>query len=153
MLELEDHEAGLLRNLLDEMGTLLEVRIEADPVTHRLFPRAYEDPDQESAYRELVGDELIDDKQRAVRAARSALGDDGGVSLELEADDVATWLRLLTDLRLAIGTRLEVDEARMSSKVDAGDPDAPALSVLHWLGWLQESLIERAIPAGGGTDP
>jgi hypothetical protein len=49
---------------------------------------------------------------------------------------------LLTDLRLAIGTRLDVTEEKMSDDIDPDDPEAAALSVLHWLGWVQGTILE-----------
>jgi hypothetical protein len=36
-----------------------------------------------------------------------------------------------------------VDEESMSHDVDPDAPDAVAMSVLHWLGFLQESLLEH----------
>jgi hypothetical protein len=54
------------------------------------------------------------------------------------------WLRTINDIRLTIGTRLEVDETKMAAELDERDPEAPALAVLHWLGWLQESFLESA---------
>jgi hypothetical protein len=59
----------------------------------------------------------------------------------LDEEEVDRLLALLTDIRLAIGTRLDVTEERMAAELDRDDPDAAALSVLHWLGWLQESVI------------
>ena len=47
----------------------------------------------------------------------------------------------LTDLRLALGTRLGVDEERMGAAVDPAGPDAAAMTVLHWLGWVQEGIL------------
>jgi hypothetical protein len=44
-------------------------------------------------------------------------------------------------MRLAIGARLEVTEEKMNQAMDANGPDAPAWAVLHWLGWLQESIL------------
>ena len=51
------------------------------------------------------------------------------------------WLATLTDLRLALGIRLGVDEERMGAEVDPSAPDAAAMTVLHWLGWVQEGII------------
>ena len=51
---------------------------------------------------------------------------------------------MLTDLRLAIGARLEVTEELMSADVGPEDERAPALVTLHWLGWLQEMLLKAA---------
>ena len=141
-LELEEYEADLLRQLFDEMRTLLEADIPpSDAVLRRLFPDAFEDEEQASAYRELIGDELHDRKTAALRSARDVVGIGGAVNASLGDEQVDQWLALLTDIRLAIGTRLDVTEERMAAELDPADPDAAALSVLHWLGWLQESML------------
>lgn len=141
-LQLEAYEADLLRQLFDEMRRLLEADIPpSDAVLQRLFPDAFEDEEQAQAYRELIGNELHDRKTAALRSAREVVGETGAVDTVLDDEQVDRWLALLTDIRLAIGTRLNVTEERMAAELDPADPDAAALSVLHWLGWLQESML------------
>ena len=134
----DEQEKGLLGGLLAELETVLDQGPGSDPIRARLYPKAYQDEDEQKSYEELVGDQLQDQKLRIVREARSGLLDD---ALILDEDSLQSWLIVLTDLRLAIGTRLEVTEEVMDRELDPDDPDAPALSVLHWLGWVQESLL------------
>ena len=141
-VKLEDHEVGLLMSLLDEMLTLLEGDIAADPVNRRLFPDAYDSEEDAEAYRELVGSELRAGKLAAVKEIQNALEERAGDAIELSKDDATTWLPVLTDLRLAIGTRNDVTEEKMSEELDPEDPESAGMLVLHWLGWLQESLLE-----------
>lgn len=141
---LENQEAGILRELAKEMRLLLEADIpRSDDVLQRLFPEAYEDDEDERNYQELIGDELRAAKVAALRNVEDALGDKGEIDVELSASDADEWLRFLNDVRLAIGTRLEVDEEKMGREFDPRDPEAPALSVLHWLGWLQGTMLEE----------
>ena len=141
-LELEGYEADLLRQLLKEMKLLLEADIPpSDAVMKRLFPDAFEDEQRAEAYRELIGDELHDRKVVALRTAQELVGASGPVDADLDDEQIDRLLALLTDIRLAIGTRLDVTEERMAADVEPEDPDAAALSVLHWLGWLQESIL------------
>jgi hypothetical protein len=137
-----DDEAELLRRLLAEMEMLLEAKSPQDPVVGRLFPRAYETNEEEESYQSLVGDELVAAKRDNLRSARDTLGTEGPAEAELSQDQADSWLALLTDLRLAIGTRLDVTEESLSKDIDPDDPDAAALSVLHWLGWVQGSILE-----------
>ena len=65
----------------------------------------------------------------------------GPLETSIPEDEVLAWLTGITDLRLAIGTRIDVTEEMMAADLDPKDPTAPALSVLHWLGWLQESIL------------
>ena len=141
---LRDYEADVLRNLTGEMLALLKEEASgSDPVRARLFPEAFEDPDEERTYRDLVGDELRAAKLRNTAMVRTKLGPDGEAELELSGEETEAWLALLTDMRLAIGTRLGVTEEMMSVEPDPKHPEVTALSVLHWLGWLQEASIEK----------
>jgi hypothetical protein len=141
-IRLEDFEAGLLRGLAAEMRLLLEADIpRGDPVEARLFPDAYEDPSDQDAYERLVGDQLKSAKLDALGRVEQELTGDGAVETVLGPEEVDSWLSLLTDLRLAIGTRLGVTEESMEEEIDPDDPDGRAMSVLHWLGWLQEQII------------
>jgi hypothetical protein len=141
---LQDYEADVLRNLTGEMLALLKEEAPgSDPVRARLFPEAFEDADEERSYRDLVGDELRAAKLRNTAMVRTKLGPDGEAELELSGEETEAWLALLTDMRLAIGTRLGVTEEMMSVEPDPKHPEVTALSVLHWLGWLQEASIEK----------
>jgi hypothetical protein len=138
---LDPDEKAVLRRLAGEMRSLLLEGPEADAVLDRLFPEAYEEPADERAYAELVGDELKRSKLRALERLDETLAGDAG-EVALSVDDADAWLTSLNDMRLALGTRLDVDEDRMAAPLEEGDPDAQALAVLHWLGWIQESMLE-----------
>jgi hypothetical protein len=72
-----------------------------------------------------------------------------GGRLALDRDQVDDWLGTLNDLRLVLGTRLEVTEDT-ELEVPDDDPHAQALLVYGWLGWLQESLLSCVEPRPGG---
>ena len=141
-IRFSEDEAELLRRLLAEMETLLAAGSDRDPVVGRLFPRAYEEKKDEESYRALVGDELVSAKKANVRTAGDMLGREGAAEAALSQEQTEAWLALLTDLRLAIGMRLDVTEEKMSEDIDSEDPEAAALSVLHWLGWVQGTILE-----------
>lgn len=140
---LDDAETHLLRQLTAELRALLDggALDPGDPVYERLFPATYEDRKDEASYRDLIGDDLVKHKLAALEHVASALGDDR-TDVTLAGDSLETWLACLTDLRLAIGTRLDVDEQRMVRDIEPSDPDARALAVLHWLGWVQEGVLQ-----------
>lgn len=143
-LRLDEQEAGILRALTGEMRLLLEADIPPqDDVMQRLFPPAHDDEREQQAYEELVGSELRRVKVEALQTVERALAGEGTVSIELTHEEVDDWLRMLNDLRLAIGTRLQVDDTTMERPFDPNDPEAPALSVLHWLGSLQGTMLEE----------
>ena len=144
-MRLDEAEAALLRRLTGELRALLSTSSESpnDPVNRRLFPDAYERDDDSRAYRELVGRELLSTKLHALDQMASTLGDEGDVATTLSSDDTEAWLTSLTDMRLAIGTRLDVDEETMSADIDPADESFSPLWVLHWLGWVQESILRE----------
>jgi hypothetical protein len=131
-----------MRQLLAEMRTLLKAELpRVDEVTRRIFPDAFDDPAEAENYRELVGDELRSNKLAAVDEFEAQLAHQGPADIVLETSAIPRLLSVLTDMRLAIGTRLAVTEETMGTELDPSDPDTPALSVLHWLGWVQESVL------------
>ncbi|MCA1704902.1 MAG: DUF2017 domain-containing protein, partial [Actinobacteria bacterium] len=111
-------------------------------VIARLYPPAYGNAPDAEAYRELIGNDLKNSKVAALEEVATQLGAaPGPFEALIPEEKVDAWLRVLTDLRLAIGTRLEVTEEMLDRDLDPNDPNAPALSELHWLGWVQESML------------
>lgn len=80
--------------------------------------------------------------------SKGARGSAGAV-LTLKPEESRQWLGALNDLRLAIGTRLEVTDDEDSSELYAlsdEDPRKPMVMAYLWLGGLQESLVETLLP-------
>lgn len=142
-------EAQVLRQCVAELAALLADDPDTDdPAVERLFPDVYpEDPEQAAEFRRLTEDDLKAAKLEQAKNVLSALLDSGGeVHLDEETADV--WLRALTDVRLALGTRLGVsDETDIQAELDEAvgrDPSSPRvaqLSVYAYLTFLQESLV------------
>jgi hypothetical protein len=148
-LVLAEEEADVLRNLLAEYLRLLDRNEGPDPVRDRLFPDAsLDDSEVAEDYRSMTSGTLEDDKRRAAQTATNTLGDEGQIDRSMGGEDADAWVRLLTDLRLAIGVRLDVTEDDMGREVDPKDPSQYPMTVLHWLGALQESLV-RALSSEG----
>ncbi|MGW0703285.1 DUF2017 domain-containing protein [Streptomyces sp. NPDC002867] len=136
----------------------------ADPALARLFPEAYADPeagpqDEEmraasAEFRRFTENDLRtrkrDDALAVVRSLDSlTVAGDGGAVLELGAEDCLHWLGALNDLRLTIGTRLEVtdeDENNDLYRLPDSDPRKPMVMAYLWLGALQETLVETLMP-------
>jgi hypothetical protein len=118
-----------------------------DPVLARLLPDAYADDVERAAeFRRYTEDELRTAKREAAHAVLQSLPEKGG---RVVLDDTMTdaWLGALNDLRLALGTRLEVTEEsyRELEGLDPTTRRARELSVYLWLGWLQETLIDTQL--------
>ncbi|MFD5187415.1 DUF2017 domain-containing protein [Streptomyces sp. NPDC058357] len=133
----------------------------ADPALARLFPEAYGDEDGElraasAEFRRFTENDLRTRKREDALAVVRTLdaltaADNGGAVLELTADECRHWLGALNDLRLTIGTRLEVsdeDESDSGSlyRLPDSDPRKPMVMAYLWLGALQETLVETLMP-------
>lgn len=142
-MQLDAPEADLLRGLIRELRDLLtDDSPGEDPVVDRLFPDAYESRADADAFRDMVGDDLRREKLNALEEVWTSLGNQGHATIPLAPEVTGPWLTTLTDLRLAIGTRIGVSEDMMSQDLDADQPTPSSMLILHWLGWVQESMLE-----------
>ena len=134
-LRFHEGEVILLRELLGELEALLEDP--DDPALRRLFPQAHDDPENEEQYRSLVRDQLVAGRSKALSVVRDTLGKE-----TLDAEEADAWLRALNDLRLVLGTRLDVTEDLDYENIDLDEPRGRDLAVYGYLSWLQEQLVE-----------
>jgi hypothetical protein len=122
-----------------------------DPALARLLPDAYgDDAAAATEFRRYTEGDLRAGKRanaREVLATLTPLAGTGG-RLVLDRDQVDAWLGCLNDLRLVLGTRLEVTQ-ETERELDPDDPRAQAMQVYGWLGWLQESLLSCVEPRTG----
>ena len=133
-LRLPEDERTLLRGVA--ANTRMRLR-DDDPALRRLFPPAYEDAEREREYRELTRGQLASGRERALELLEETV-DNPGLSPE-EAD---SWLRALNDVRLVLGTELDVTEDFDWDGLDPDDERLPALSVYAYVSWIQEQLVE-----------
>jgi hypothetical protein len=141
VVRLGPDERELLRRLAAELEGLLAAEPE-DPSLARLRPRAYEDDEVEREFRSLMGGELESRRLENLRGLAETAGRD-----RLDAEDLDRWLAALNDLRLVLGTRLDVSENQFAGGFDPGAPHAYELAVYAFLTWLQEAAVEAAASA------
>jgi hypothetical protein len=127
-----------------------DVPVPEDPVLSRLLPSAYRDDDAAAAdFRRYTDADLRAQKRTDAAHVLEMLPPEGG-RMSLDRDDVDRWLGFLNDVRLALGTVLEVTEDTDPEDYDPEDPAYQALHVYGWLGWLQESLLSCVEPRSSG---
>ncbi len=149
--EAAPHGQDPLEAMMDFSGPTSEPE---DPVLARLLPAAYPDDEEASAeFRRFTEATLRDGKAAGACAIIDALEDAGlppeleedglMIDVELEPPAAETWLRSFTDLRLALATRLEVEEGDEEKwyALPDDDPRAQAHDIYEWLGYLQETLV------------
>jgi hypothetical protein len=145
-------EADPLEAMFDFTGPTEEPE---DPVLARLFPTAYpDDPEAAGDFRRFTEGALRDGKADAAIAIIDSLEDAGlppeltedGLVIDVELDEAEaeTWLRSFTDIRLALATRLEVEEGDEDYWADLPDEDprGQAHDIYLWVGYLQETLVD-----------
>ncbi|MCZ9346788.1 DUF2017 domain-containing protein [Streptomyces sp. TRM76130] len=141
----------------------------ADPVLRRLFPDAYTDPEaapqtaeaeerraRSAEFRRFTENDLRAGKREnalavvgSLDALASASAGEGGAVLKLSPDESRRWLGCLNDLRLAIGSRLDIadeEDTDLLYRLPDQDPRKPMVMAYLWLGGLQETLVATLMP-------
>jgi hypothetical protein len=158
LVELLRNEAAIPRDDVDPFEALMDfsgpTQEPEDPVLARLFPTAYPD-DEEAAseFRRFTEGGLRDGKAAAAVAIIDGLEEAGlpqeltedGLMIDVELDEPTAemWMRSFTDLRLALATRLGVDEDDEAywQSLPEDDPRSQAHDIYEWVGYLQETLV------------
>lgn len=157
-LKLDDAEQGVLSQLFEQMAELLDdsesetsadplakmlnmsgsTQISEDPALARLFPDGYSDDEHASAdFRRFTEQDLRAQKIAALATVRTTLDSWTGKS-SVSAQQAQDWLKALNDLRLVLGTRLEITD-EVETDFDA---DNPGIHLYNYLTYLQGTLID-----------
>ncbi len=159
LVELLRNEAAVPHDHGDPLEAMLRfdgpTTAPEDPVLARLFPSAYaEDQEASAEFRRYTEGGLRDSKALGAATIIDTLEEAGlppqlgeqklVIDVELDEATALVWLKSFTDLRLALATRLEVeedDDAYWASLPD-DDPRAQAHDIYDWIGALQETLVD-----------
>lgn len=126
-----------MRDLPDQLRTLLEAPDEGDPAVDRLFPPGYADEhaDRNAEYAVLTRDDLTERRLAGVAEMASTIDAD-----RLTEEQLLAWLGAINDLRLVLGVRLDVTEETVAEDFE-GDPRAPTFALYGYLSWLEEDIV------------
>ena len=159
LVELLRNEAAVPRDDVDPFEAMMDfsgpTSEPEDPVLARLFPTAYPGDDESAAeFRRFTEGSLRDGKAAAACTLIDSLEEAGlppelteeGLMIDVELDEptAETWLRSFTDIRLALATRLEIeeDDEEVWAALPDEDPRAQAHDIYEWVGYLQETLVD-----------
>lgn len=138
-IRLADEVRELLAQLVGQMAELLTEQPD-DPSLHRLFPTAYvDDPFRDAEYQVVVGDQLRESRHHSYElVAQTARRD------VIDEAELSAWMRALNDLRLVLGTRLDVseDDDMVGLDADFEDPEIQARWLYETLGQLQFEVVD-----------
>ncbi|HKY16742.1 MAG TPA: DUF2017 family protein [Microthrixaceae bacterium] len=126
------------RMVLEQLVTEVEGLLTSDsPDIVRLFPPAYaDDAERNAGYAALAREELVSKRRTSLETLRRALDRD-----EATAEQMAQMMTAVNDLRLVLGTRLDVSEDDRGPR-RADHPDAPAWAMYQHLTHLLGQIIE-----------
>ncbi|NCG02630.1 MAG: DUF2017 family protein [Actinomycetales bacterium] len=143
LLDITSPDSEVVKNE-DPLAALIGIDSQAakptDPISTRLFPDAYpDDPDASMEFRRFTERSLRD---TTVTRAKRVLADlEGRTKLTLNPDQWQQWVGFLNSLRLALGTRLEIDQESWTEERSESDPLYQLHELYNWLTWMQETLI------------
>jgi hypothetical protein len=127
-IHLSTDERELLRSLPGQLKELLGTD---DPSLRRLFPPAYrEDAEQEAEYQRLTREDLRERHTAALDVMSGTVD-----ATELDEEQLTGWLSAINDLRLVLGTRLDVNEDDIAG-------DTPPHELYRYLSYLEEMVVE-----------
>ncbi|MEO7006995.1 MAG: DUF2017 family protein [Terrimesophilobacter sp.] len=145
-------ERSAIQSLAGQVAGLLSNRDSAagDPALTRLLPDAYRGDTYSAAeFRRFTEDSLADNKIHNAAVVidsleRATASSAEWVETTLDASEIQSWLRCLTDIRLTVAARLGIE-----ADGDEGADDEEGLmlrEVYDWLGFVQGSFIEALEP-------
>jgi hypothetical protein len=103
----------------------------------RLFPTAHPtDVDAEAEYRSLMRDQLLAGRLEAIERVEESLD-----ATRLDDELADRWMGVINDVRLTLGTVLDVSEDD-DPAVDPEADDAPARFAYGYLSGLLEELVD-----------
>ena len=120
------------------LGMNGSTQISQDPALARLFPDGYSEDEHASAdFRRFTEQDLRQQKIAALTDVRKGIqaAANPAVISDLQAQ---SWLKALNDLRLVLGTRLEISD---DNDFDF-DSDEPGIHLYNYLTYLQGTLID-----------
>ncbi len=129
---------GLLVELCRQSRALLEAEEpSSDPAVARLFPPAYpDDPLRNLEFETNLGAaprsgklEALDIVERTANAST------------LTEDELLAWIGVVNDLRLVLGTRIEITEESTDEDFPADDPRHETYHVYQFLGCLLQEML------------
>lgn len=139
-IKLRDEERAVLASM---PGQLIELLEQGDASLARLFPPAYaDDMDRDREFRRLMHDDLLATKRESAEILAATSN-----ATVLDEAQMLRWMGAINDLRLVIGTQMDIREETDDDDFDEEDPGFQRYIVYrfltHLLGLIVEALSAR----------
>jgi hypothetical protein len=138
-VRLEEADRRLLLSLVSGLRAALGGDPRDRPELRRLFPPAYagaDDEEAEAEYQALMHDELLASRRASLDVLEATVG-----QRRVDEEQLLAWMAALNDVRLVLGTRLDVSEDD-DQVVDPDAPEALAQEVYAYVGFLLEAVVD-----------
>ena len=133
-LKITDEERDLVASLATQLRELLSS--EEPEGVERLFPPGYaNDEELQKEFSAITHDELLAKRLASVDVVEQTV-----TRTSLTSDELSAWMGAVNDLRLVLGTRLDVTEDMNEIALD--DPRAPAFAVYQYLTYLLSEIVQ-----------
>ena len=111
-VRLDDTMRALLRQATEELREVLLV--DEPDLTRRLYPTAYPDDEElEGDYQEMVHDQLLMQRLDGIDQLQASIDDE-----KISFDVADVWMNTINQLRLVLGTQLDVGEEQVEIDED-----------------------------------
>lgn len=128
---ISDDERQLVLDLVRQLRELLTTD---SPALRRLFPPPYGDDDERNAgYAVLAGSELVERRLAALEVIETTIDAE-----TLTEEQLQTWMRSVNDLRLVLGTLLDISD----DEQPVSGADETMVAVYEYLGQLLELTVQ-----------
>ena len=133
VVDLGPNERELLRSVGEQLKGLL---LETDsPALRRLFPPPYgDDTERNEGWTALARPELIEHRLSSLDALIAS-----SQATTLDEDQIGAWMRSINDVRLVLGTVLDIDDDADEVAVD--DTNAATYKAYEVLGFLLDAVV------------
>jgi hypothetical protein len=136
-VKLSPEEREVLRGLPSQMRDALQLG-KNDPAVARLNPQAcLDDAEVDAEFHRLMDEDLNAGRLAALAAFEQTVDNP-----RLDEEEALAWMRAINDLRLLLGTRLDVSEDPAERRVSPDDPRAPGFALYDYLSLLTQELVE-----------
>ncbi|MFO0982848.1 MAG: DUF2017 family protein [Planctomycetota bacterium] len=145
-LRLVPVELELLRSLPTRLRDILLNPERAPAVLDRLFPPTHtDDAESEAEHRRLLGQTLLECRLDTIKGFEQTLARVrrriAFPEIQLSLPEVDLWLHVINDVRLLLGTQLDIKDNDWRRQPLAADADVESYCVLVALSTLQEVML------------
>lgn len=140
VVRLAEQDISLLLRLLAELRGLLQSDDpQVAPLVRRLFPPAYHlDDEADAEYQRYMREELMTSRLGGMDAVTDALR----AGRPLSDGEITGFMQSLNNVRLVLGTLLDVGEDHDPTDVDDDHPMVAEHQLYNYTSWLLEMTVQ-----------